>query len=179
VLAVESEKTASLLASLRTAHESSPPTQTLSSLDRIGAGTICSSLGARTVSQTCLDNCLAHTGGVTEAVIPEWKAVEVIRRFLDDHHMLVEPACAVALAPFCPSPPKGLSPQDDRRYRRRLIDKAVPSLRDKERPNVVVVVCGGASADMESLTAWEERFTTRDVPFRVFSDGQERDVDWS
>lgn len=120
---------------------------------------------------------------MTELVCPEWKAAQVCQSFLADHHLLIEPACAVALSAFYPpSPLDGMSEEEERRHRRKVIDEAIPSLRGKEKPNIVVVVCGGSFGTIESLLEWEKRFAEgteeRAVPFQVYSEGQLKEMSW-
>ena len=55
-------------------------------------------LGARRVSEECL-HLLSHRNHSCQIVSDE-EAVRSIKLFLNDHRMLVEPACAASLALF-------------------------------------------------------------------------------
>ncbi len=68
---------------------------------------------------------------VRSEVVTDRQAVEALLRFADDHRMLVEPACGAALAPV---------------YAGRITGPG----------DVVVVVCGGASASLGAVAAWRE-----------------------
>ena len=52
----------------------------------------------RCVAQAALDRATAHPGGVTPYVTTDTAAVQGVLRLLSDHRLLVEPACACALA---------------------------------------------------------------------------------
>ena len=63
-------------------------------------------------------------------LVSDRAALEACERFLLDHRVLVEPACGAALAVAYDA-------------------KALGALR-----NVLVVVCGGATATLEQIQAW-------------------------
>ncbi len=87
---------------------------------------IATSLGARRVCERAF--ALALRGNVTSVVVEDADAVDACMRFLNDHRVLVEPACGAALAAV---------------YQQRV---------SFER--VLVVVCGGATASLAQLEAW-------------------------
>jgi L-serine/L-threonine ammonia-lyase len=90
---------------------------------------IATSLGARQVSQHAFD--LARTHPITPVVVSDREAVAACLRFMDEHRVVVEPACGAALA---------LAWQEDG-----------PLAAFDE---VLVIVCGGATATVEQLQAW-------------------------
>ena len=90
---------------------------------------IATSLGARQVSQHAFD--LARTHPITPVVVSDREAVAACLRFMDEHRVVVEPACGAALA---------LAWQEGGPL--AAFDK------------VLVIVCGGATATVEQLQAW-------------------------
>ncbi len=56
----------------------------------------------------------------------------------DDHQILVEPACGVALVPF---------------YDTTIIPRAMPV---GGRKNIVVIVCGGSAVSLDKVATWME-----------------------
>lgn len=107
--------------------------QSLAAGERIELAAIASiatSLGARKVSAHAFD--LAGTHPITPVVVTDREAVAACLRFMDDHRVVVEPACGAALALA---------------YRE---DGALAAFE-----NVLVIVCGGATATVEQLQAWD------------------------
>jgi L-serine/L-threonine ammonia-lyase len=92
-------------------------------------GSIATSLGARRVSEQAF--ALARRRPVEPAVVSDREAVEACLRFMDDHRVVVEPACGAALA---------------------LAYRAGDALAAYER--VLVIVCGGVTATVEQLQRW-------------------------
>jgi L-serine/L-threonine ammonia-lyase len=92
---------------------------------------IATSLGARRVCEHAFE--LAMAGSVTSVVVDDRAAVDACLRFLDDHRVLVEPACGAALA---------------------VAYAGSGSLAAFAR--VLVVVCGGATASLEKLETWHD-----------------------
>jgi L-serine/L-threonine ammonia-lyase len=86
VLAVETEGTASLAASLACGR--------LVTLDRITG--VATSLGAKTVAREAFERAQRHR--VQSVVVTDREAVDACVRFADDHRCLVEPACGASLA---------------------------------------------------------------------------------
>ena len=104
----------------------------------IGAGTrvelaaitsVATSLGARQVCEQAFEYATHHP--LRSMVVADRSAVSACVRFLDDHRILVEPACGAALAPV---------------YER------APELDDFE--TLLVIVCGGATATADQLRRW-------------------------
>ncbi|MET0981873.1 MAG: pyridoxal-phosphate dependent enzyme [Telluria sp.] len=91
---------------------------------------IATSLGARKVSRHAFD--LARTHPITPVVVSDREAVAACLRFMDDHRVVVEPACgaALALAYRANGPLAGFA-------------------------NLLVIVCGGVTATVEQLLAWD------------------------
>jgi L-serine/L-threonine ammonia-lyase len=94
-----------------------------------GIGSIATSLGARRVSQQAFE--LARRHPVEPVVVSDREAVEACLRFMDDHRIVVEPACGASLA---------------------LAYRAGEGLARFER--VLVIVCGGVTATVEQLQTW-------------------------
>ena len=73
---------------------------------------------------------------VLPAVVSDAQAVQACRQFLDDHRMLVEPACGAALAALDQLP--------------ALLPALLPAhLQQVSR--ILVVVCGGVTATAASI----------------------------
>lgn len=90
---------------------------------------IATSLGARRVSEAALALRASHP--VHPVVLPDADAVQAALRFMDDHRIVVEPACGVSLA---------------------LAYRAGELLAGFS--NVLVIVCGGVTATVPQLQAW-------------------------
>lgn len=91
--------------------------------------TCAGSLAARRVCDRAAE--LARLHPVRSHLVSDREALQACERFLDDHRLLVEPACGAALAALygeCPA----LEEVDD----------------------VLVVVCGGVTASLEQIRAW-------------------------
>ena len=109
--------------------------QSLAAGERIelpAIASIATSLGARKVAQHAFD--LARTHPITPVVVSDHDAVQACLRFMDDHRVVVEPACGAALA---------------------LAYREEGPLAGFE--NVLVIVCGGATATVAQLQAWGEQ----------------------
>lgn len=107
--------------------------QSLAAGERIelpAIASIATSLGARKVSEHAFG--LARTHPVTPLVVGDGEAVAACLRFMDDHRVVVEPACGAALALA---------------YRQ---DGPLGAF-----SNVLVIVCGGATATVTQLQAWD------------------------
>jgi L-serine/L-threonine ammonia-lyase len=94
-----------------------------------GISSIATSLGARKVSEQAFE--LARRHPIESVVVSDREAVEACLRFMDDHRVVVEPACGASLA---------------------LAYRAGELLPRFER--VLVIVCGGVTATVEQLQAW-------------------------
>jgi len=90
---------------------------------------IATSLGARKVSAQAFE--LGHRHPIEPVVVSDREAVEACLRFMDDHRVVVEPACGAALA---------------------VAYRAGEAVSRFER--VLVIVCGGVTATVEQLQAW-------------------------
>lgn len=109
--------------------------QSLAAGERIelpAIASIATSLGARKVAQHAFD--LARTHPITPVVVSDHDAVAACLRFMDDHRVVVEPACGAALA---------------------LAYREEGPLAGFQ--NVLVIVCGGATATVGQLQAWGEQ----------------------
>eukprot|EP00667_Euglena_gracilis_P015016 EG_transcript_15582 len=93
--------------------------------------TIATSLGAREVAQAALSNAVDHPGKVYSYTTDDATTVRALVRFLTDHRLLVEPACACALAAV---------------YERAA--RLAPCA------SVCVVVCGGSGVSPALLNDW-------------------------
>jgi L-serine/L-threonine ammonia-lyase len=122
VVAVETTGADSFAQSLAAGHRITLPAIT----------SIATSLGARQVCEQAFRWSTAHP--VKSAVVSDEAAVLACRHFLDEHRVLVEPACGASLASL---------------YQHSA---ALESFR-----TLLVIVCGGATAPMDQLQAWSTR----------------------
>ena len=90
---------------------------------------IATSLGARTVSTQAFEWSTRHP--LRSVVVPDSAAVAACICFMDDHRVVVEPACGAALS---------------------LAYDGAAAL--GEFKNVLVIVCGGATASVAQLQQW-------------------------
>lgn len=88
---------------------------------------IATSLGARRVATRAFE--LARAGRVRSLVVEDREALDACVRFLDDHRVLVEPACGASLAV--------------------VYGGAIASY-----GRALVIVCGGATASLAQIAAW-------------------------
>lgn len=93
---------------------------------------IATSLGAKRVCEKVVQ--WAKVRPVRSILVSDRSALAACERFLDDHRILVEPACGASLAP--------------------VYDKA-PEL--DQFSTVLVVVCGGATATVDQIRQWSRR----------------------
>jgi L-serine/L-threonine ammonia-lyase len=119
IIAVETRGAHSLAASVEAGERVELPAIT----------SIATTLGARRVCEQAFN--LAMTSKVTSVVVDDRAAVDACLRFLDDHRVLVEPACGAALAPLY------ARAQDVMAYR-----------------DILVIVCGGATTPLAQLQEW-------------------------
>ena len=122
ILAVETAGADSFARSLETGERVELPAIT----------SIATSLGARQVCAEALAWSQRHP--IRSLVVSDPAAVAACLRFLDDHRVLVEPACGAALA--------------------AVYDKA---LELEPFESVLIVVCGGATATIEQLRRWADQ----------------------
>ncbi|MFD2368170.1 pyridoxal-phosphate dependent enzyme [Pseudoduganella sp. GCM10020061] len=97
---------------------------------------IATSLGARRIADQAWQVTREHD--VRSVVVSDQAAVDACMRFIEDHRMVVEPACGASLAL-----PYGGHP------RLEQFDK------------VMVVVCGGVTATVDQLKAWSATLSAR------------------
>lgn len=101
----------------------------LVTLDRIAS--VATSLGAKRVCERAF--AWASERPITSVLVSDESALLACERFLDDHRVLVEPACGASLA---------------------LAYEGHAALAPYER--VLVVVCGGATATIDQIREWRE-----------------------
>lgn len=116
VIAVETEGAGSFHAALEAGH-----TVDIGKID-----TIATSLGARRVSEQALK--CADIQPIISILVSDEMALTASRRFLDDHRVLIEPACGASLACL---------------YEQHPVLAAYK--------NIAVIVCGGATTSIEKL----------------------------
>ena len=96
---------------------------------------IATSLGARQVSEHAF--ALAADHRIDCAVVSDLQAVEACLRFMNDHRIVVEPACGASIA---------------------TIYETAEELADYQ--NILVIVCGGATSTVEQLNTWRHSFSS-------------------
>lgn len=116
VIAVETEGAASFSAALRVGK----------TVELEAINTVASSLGAKRVCEQAL--LCANQHPITSVLVSDNAALTACQRFLDDHRVLVEPACGASLACVYDNHP------------------ALANYR-----NVLVIVCGGATVTAQTL----------------------------
>lgn len=121
VIAVETDGAASLQAAVAAGRPVA--------LDAITS--IATSLGAKQVCARAFELTAEHP--IVPVVVSDAAAVRACRRLIDDHRLVVEPACGAALA---------------------IAYDASPVLGDHAR--VAIVACGGVTATVAQLDAWSE-----------------------
>lgn len=94
-----------------------------------GISSIATSLGARQICEQAFQMSMQHP--VKSAIVSDKAAVHACKRFLDDHRVLVEPACGASLA---------------------LLYENAPELESFR--TLLVIVCGGVTATTEQLQKW-------------------------
>lgn len=92
---------------------------------------IATSLGARQVCERAFE--IVQSGRVQCVVVSDRQALKASLQFLQDHRVLVEPACGASLA---------------------IVYKAVEALTPYKK--VLLIVCGGATASLSQQKAWLE-----------------------
>ena len=109
--------------------------QSLAAGERIelpGISSIATSLGARKVAQQAF--ALAQQHPLHSVVVSDAEAVHACLRFMDDHRVVVEPACGASLA---------------------VAYDAAKSLGQYSK--VLVIVCGGVTATVQQLQTWGDK----------------------
>ncbi|WFU01381.1 pyridoxal-phosphate dependent enzyme [Rhizobium sp. CB3171] len=120
IIAAETEGAASLAAAVKAGKPVELPAIT----------SIATSLGARKVAERAFE--ITRNRPVDCVVVDDLVAVDACMRFLDDHRVLVEPACGAALA---------------------VAYAHADQLARFER--VLMIACGGATATLTQLQAWQ------------------------
>ncbi|KAJ2082180.1 catabolic L-serine/threonine dehydratase [Coemansia sp. RSA 988] len=118
--------------------QSSQPQTQAQTLPRGPEPTVATCLLSGSICPSALRLARAHA--VVPLSVTEAMSVEACRRFLDDHHLLVEIGCAAALSVVA----KG------------LVHQIVPALGPES--HVVVVVTGGANISLDRLESCRQRF---------------------
>jgi L-serine/L-threonine ammonia-lyase len=98
-----------------------------------GITSIATSLGARQVCEQAFRWSTVHP--MKGVVVSDEAAVFACKRFLDEHRVLVEPACGASLALL---------------YEHNAALESVGTL--------LVIVCGGVTATLDQLQVWSNRF---------------------
>ncbi|WP_149086616.1 pyridoxal-phosphate dependent enzyme [Pseudomonas prosekii] len=96
-----------------------------------GISSVATSLGAKRVCDQAFEYSTTHH--VKSVTVTDQDALDACQRFLLDHRVLVEPACGAALA--VAYTPRTLDPYD----------------------NVLLVVCGGATATFAQIQQWSAK----------------------
>ncbi|NLR99086.1 pyridoxal-phosphate dependent enzyme [Rhizobium sp. P38BS-XIX] len=120
IIAAETDGAASLAAAVKAGKPVELPAIT----------SIATSLGARKISQRAFE--ITQSRPVDSVVVTDRDAVDACMRFLDDHRVLVEPACGAALA---------------------VAYAHADRLGSFER--VLIIACGGATATLNQLQSWQ------------------------
>ncbi len=110
---------------------------------------IASSLGAKQVCQQAFDYLSKRT--IYNLVVTDQQAVNACVQFLDDHRLVVEPACGAALAGVYDGlivAPTSLLPP---------FESASHHTDESRHKNVLVIVCGGVTATVQQLLSWQQQ----------------------
>ncbi len=122
VLAVETEGTASFSAAVAAGH----------TVELQQITSIATSLGAKRVCERAMQ--WWHQHPIRSVVVSDQSALSACERFLEDHRILVEPACGASLA---------------------LAYDNAPELNGLNL--VIVIVCGGVTATIDQIRTWAKR----------------------
>lgn len=98
-----------------------------------GIDSIATSLGAKKVAKRAFE--LRHEHQIYNYVVPDKDALDGCNRFLEDHRILVEPACGASLS---------------------VVYNEADALSDRQ--NIVVIVCGGVGVTVAQLKEWNQLF---------------------
>jgi len=94
---------------------------------------IATSLGAAKIAERAFD--LRNEHPIISQVVTDRDAVNGCYRFLEDHRLIVEPACGASLS---------------------VVYNACDALQDKK--NIIVIVCGGVGVTLGQLEKWNQHF---------------------
>jgi L-serine/L-threonine ammonia-lyase len=95
---------------------------------------IATTLGAKRVTKQAFD--LAQTHPTFPLTVTDLEALNAVKQFLEDHRVLVEPACAATLA---------------------LLYSKAEILKSRNYKSIVVIVCGGSAVSSQLIKSWEEK----------------------
>ncbi len=95
---------------------------------------IATTLGAKRVCQRAFD--LSKEMSIQSVLVTDQQALSACQQFLDNHRILVEPACGASLS---------------------VVYESLTTLEDLE--NILVIVCGGVTATIEQINEWSEKFS--------------------
>ena len=123
ILAVETEGAGSFHEAVKAGH----PVE----LERITS--IATSLGAKRVCEKAVQWSKEHP--IRSILVSDESALSACERFLDDHRLLVEPACGASLA---------------------LAYEKAPEM--EQFRTVLVIVCGGATATIDQISQWSKGY---------------------
>jgi L-serine/L-threonine ammonia-lyase len=127
IVAVETEGAESLALAVRESRPVELPAIT----------SIATSLGARQVCSQAFQWCKTYP--IRNVVVSDKSAVTACHRFINDHQVVVEPACGASLA---------------------AVYEAVPEL--DAYNSILVIVCGGVTSTVTQLHEWREIFKKSD-----------------
>ncbi len=94
--------------------------------------TIANTLGAKQVANAAFAT--AKDFAITSHLVSDRQALDACTRFLEDHRVLVEPACGATLA---------------------AAYDAIPALTNKK--NILLIVCGGMGVSLPQLASWDKQ----------------------
>jgi L-serine/L-threonine ammonia-lyase len=100
---------------------------------------IATSLGARQVSEHAL--ALIKDNPIDCTLVSDLQAVDACLRFMDDHRVLVEPACGASIA---------------------AVYQNVAKLANYN--NILIVICGGVTSTVEQLNTWRRTLSSASDP---------------
>jgi len=103
---------------------------------RVSVNSIAKSLAPSTVSTQAYE--WTKRRKVENFEVEDASTVRTCISFLDDHRLLIEPACAASLVPI---------------YEKTILDKF-----PQKPKSIVVILCGGSMTSLELLTQWRETF---------------------
>ncbi|KAI9566515.1 tryptophan synthase beta subunit-like PLP-dependent enzyme, partial [Boletus coccyginus] len=104
------------------------------------------SLGATSPAPGVVRMALNHTGGVKCVCIPDELAMFAARGFADEHKFLLELACSTTMSPA----------YSHELFWRILDPMSELSAEEKQRKNVVFIVCGGVKVTSDELSEYAQ-----------------------
>jgi len=94
--------------------------------------TIANTLGAKQVANAAF--AVTNEFTITSHLVSDRQALDACKQFLDDHRILVEPACGATLA---------------------AAYQGIPTLAEKK--NILLIVCGGMGVSLQQLANWDKQ----------------------